>query len=178
MANPGRFELRNDGAFWSTKIPGTSIRSVKAWGRTYVVQRSIGGVGTSYSYIARGQKTRSGGSLSPAWNARVGQKWLLANESPKSLNWTLADTPAVEISSIPGLSGYLLASGALVESVPFDATSSDTVGSMFLQSPLGFGRDLYDFDFSMQSGEEYLSFSSSDLRPAATVPSLSSGSSS
>ncbi|HPJ20136.1 MAG TPA: hypothetical protein PK635_13575, partial [Actinomycetota bacterium] len=128
-----------------------------------------------YSHVARGQKTRPGGSLSPAWQARVGTKWLLANESPKSLNWTLAGTAAVEISSIPGLSGYLLAKGALVETVPFDATTSDTVGSMFLEIPLGFGRDLYDFDFSMQSGEEYLSFSSSVLRPAATVPSLASG---
>ena len=129
VKNPGRFELRNDGAFWSTQIPGASIRSVKAWGRTYVVQRSIGGVGTYYSHVARGQKTRSGGSLSPAWQARVGKKWLLANESPQSLNWTLAGTAAVEIVSIPGLSGYLLARGALVESVPFDATTSDTTGT-------------------------------------------------
>lgn len=176
VKNPGRFELRNDGAFWSTQIPGVSIRSVKAWGRTYVVQRSIGGVGTYYSHVARGQKTRSGGSLSPAWQARVGKKWLLANESPKSLNWTLAGTPAVAIGSIPGLSGYLLARGALVESVPFDATTSDTTGTMFLEIPLGFGRDLYDFDFSMQAGEEFMSFSSSILRPAATVPNLSGGS--
>ena len=174
--NPGRFELRNDGAFWSTKSPGTSIRSVRAWGHTYVVQRSIGGVGTYYSHIARGQKIRSGGALSPAWQARLGAKWLLANESPKSLTWTLSGTPAVEIASIPGLSGYLLASGALVESVPFDATTGDALGTMFLEIPLGFGRDLYDFDFSKTGGEEYLSFSSSVLRPAATVPSLSPGS--
>lgn len=37
------------------------------------------------------------------------------------------------------------------------------------------GRDLYDFEFSTQGGEEYLSFSSSVLRPAATVPELSAG---
>ena len=47
---------------------------------------------------------------------------------------------------------------------------------MFLEIPLGFGRDLYDFDFSMQGGEEFLSFDSSVLRPAATVPDLSGGS--
>ena len=132
MNNPGRFELRNDGAFWSTQSPGASIRAVKAWGRTYVVQRSIGGTGTYYS-TSPGQKTRPGGSLSSAWQARSAKKWLLANESPKSLNWTLASTAAVEIASIPGLSGYLLAKGALVETVPFDATTSDTVGSMFLR---------------------------------------------
>ena len=68
------------------------------------------------------------------------------------MNWTLAGTAAVENRVNPGLSGYLLAKGALVETVPFDATTSDTVGSMFLEIPLGFGRDLYDFDFSMQGG--------------------------
>ena len=175
VKNPGRFVLRNDGAFWSTEVAGTSIRSVKSWDRTYVVQRSLGGVGTYYSHVARGQKTRPGGSLSPAWKARVGQKWLLANESPDSLSWSLLGPPAVEIAAIPGLSGYLLARGALVESVPFDATTSDTLGTMFLEIPLGFGRDLYDFEFTMQDGEEYLSFDSSVLRPEATVPSLATG---
>ncbi len=176
VRSPGRFELRNDGRFWSTTSPGTSISAVKSWGRTYVLQRSIGGVGTYYSYVARGQKVRSGGALSPAWQARVGKKWLLANESPDSLSWTLSGSPVVKIAPIPGLSGYLLATGALVDTVPFDATTSDTVGSMFLEIPLGFGRDLLDFDFSMQGGEELMSFDSSVLRPAATVPDLASGS--
>lgn len=175
VRSPGRFELRDDGAFWATKSPGLSIRSVRAWGRTYVVQRSIGGVDTYYSHIARGQKTLPGGRLSPAWQARLGKQWLLANESPQSLTWTLSDVPAVTIRSIPGLPGYLLADGALVESVPFDATTSDTKGTMFLEIPLGFGRDLYDFDFAERDGQEYLSFQSSVLRPAATVPGLSPG---
>jgi CubicO group peptidase (beta-lactamase class C family) len=116
---PGRFKLRNGGAFWSTKAPGQSIRSVKSWGRTYLVARSLGGTGTFYSDTTAGQRTRSGGSLSPAWQARVGHRWLLANEDPSSLNWTNAGTPAVDIATIPGLSGYLLAKGALVEAVPF-----------------------------------------------------------
>ena len=80
-------------------------------------------------------------------------RWLLANEDPTSLNWTATDKPAVEIKTIPGLSGYLLATGALVESVPVDVTTSDTVGTMFLAVPLVPGRDLYDLDFSMRGGE-------------------------
>ena len=175
VKDPGRFELRKNGAFWSTETPGTSIRSDKAWGRTYLVHRSIGLNGTYYFDIALGQRIHSGGSLSPAWQARVGKKWLLASENPNSLWWTLFDTPAVEITSIPGLSGYLVPQGPLAQSAPFDATTSDTVGTMFLEIPIERGRDLFDFDFSMQAGEEYLSFASSVLRPAATVPSLASG---
>ncbi len=172
---PGRLVLRNDGAFWGTKV-AASLHTVQAWDRTYLVQRSVGGTGTYYSATTMGQRTRSGGALSPAWRARVGHTWLLANEDPTSLNWTNTGHPTVDIAAIPGLSGYLLATGALVESVPFDATTSDTVGSMFLQVPLLAGRDLYDFEFTKRGAEEFLSFSSSVLRPAATVSRLSSGS--
>lgn len=176
---PGHLELRRDGAFWATPeatgfFAAASFRSVEAWGRTYLVMRTVGGTGTYYSEVTLGQRTPSGGSLSPTWQARVGQKWLLANEDPSSLNWTLFGTPAVEIATIPGLSGYLLAEGALVQTVPFDATTSDSVGTMFLEVPQT-GRDLYDFDFSRQGEEELLSFGSSILRPAATVPSLPAG---
>ena len=114
VKDPGRYTLRKNGAFWSTQTPGTSYRSDRAWGRTYLVYRGIGGTGTYYVSNPVGQKVRSGGSLSPAWQARVGKKWLLASEDPSSLWWTLA-TPAVDVQSIPGLSGYLLAEGAVVE---------------------------------------------------------------
>ncbi len=172
---PGRFKLRNGGAFWSTKAHGQSPRLVRSWGRTYLVARNLGGTGTFFSDQTAGQRARSRGSLSAAWQARVGHRWLLANEDPSSLNWTNAGTPTVVIETIPSVSGYLLAKGALVESVPFDATTSDTLGTMFLQVPQLSGRDLYDCDFSMRDGEEFLSFSSGVLRPAATVPGLSAG---
>ena len=176
VRSPGRFELRNDGRFWATRPPGTSISAVKSWGRTYVLQRSIGGVGTYYSYVARGQKVRSGGALSPAWQARVGKKWLLANESPESLSWTLSGSPVVKIAPIPGLSGYLLATGALVDSVPFDATTSDTAGRCSWRFPWGSAATCWTSTSRRRVGEEYLSFDSSVLRPAATVPDLAAGS--
>ncbi len=54
----------------------------------------------------------------------------------------LSEVSAPGKVALPGLPGYLLAKGALVESVPFDATTGDTLGTMFLEIPLGFGRDL------------------------------------
>jgi len=178
VREPGRLVRRANGAFWSTATSGSSIKVVKAWGRKYLTLRGIGGTGTFRTHSTLGQRVRSGGAISQAWRARVGMRWLLANEDPTSLNWTATDKPAVEIKTIPGLSGYLLATGALVESVPVDVTTSDTVGTMFLAVPLVPGRDLYDLDFSMRGGEEYLTFSSSVLRPAATVPALVRGSNS
>lgn len=172
---PGRLVLRNDGTFWGTTAP-SSLRIMRAWDRTYLVLRKPGGTGTYNSASTMGQRTRSGGGLSPAWQARVGHTWLLANENPASLSWTNSGSPTIDINAIPGVSGYLMASGALVESVPFDARASDTVGSMFLEVPLLSGRDLYDFEFTRNGADEFLSFSSSVLRPAATVTPLASGS--
>lgn len=174
---PGRFVHRGGGAFWSTRNPGQSIRTVRAWGRTYLVSRTIGGTGTYRTNMTLGQRVRSGGSLSPVWRSRVGSQWLLVNEHPSSAFWSLLP-PAVEIAAIPGLSGYLLARGALVDSVPFDPKTSDTLGSMFVEVPLMMGRDMYDLAFSQRDGREYLTFTSSVLQSAASVPGLSAGSSS
>ena len=174
VPQPGRLVRRADGSFWSTASLGRSVNVVRSWGRSYLTLRGIGGTGTFRTYATLGQRVRSGGTLSPAWQQRVGAKWLLANEDPNSANWTLGP-PAVEIAAVPGLSGYLLAKGALVESVPFDTTTSDTRGTMFLEVPLVPGRDMYDFDFSTQDGQEWMSFSSSVLQPAASVPDLSAG---
>ncbi len=173
---PGRYVRRAGGAFWATKNPGQSIRLVKAWDRTYLVSRAIGGTGTFRAQTTIGQRVRPGGSLSPVWRNRVGSQWLLANEDPSSIFWSFGGPPSVEIADIPGLSGYLLARGALVDSVPFDAMTSDSFGSMFVEVPLMTGRDMYDFEFSQHDGQEYLRFSSSLLQSAATVTSLSAGS--
>lgn len=176
VRQPGRYVHRGDGRFWATKNPGQSITSVKAWDRRYLVSRAVGGTGTYRSSMTIGQNVRPGGRLTPAWRNRVGSTWLLANEDPSSVFWSIGDPPAVEIAAVPGLSGYLLAQGALVALVPFDAMTSDTSGSMFVEVPLMMGRDMYDFDFSQSGGQEYLRFSSSVLKSAATVASLSAGS--
>jgi hypothetical protein len=167
---------RAGGAFWATKNPGQSIRTVKAWDRTYLVSRTIGGTGTYRAQMTLGQRVRPGGALSSAWRNRVGSQWLLANEDPTSIFWSAGGPPAVEITDIPGLSGYLVAQGALVASVPFDARTSDSFGSMFVEVPLMTGRDMYDFDFSQRGGQDYMKFSSSVLQSAATVAGLSAGS--
>lgn len=171
VKRPGRYVLRADGGFWSTEVPGTSIRTTKGWGRRYVVLQHVAGTANTYTSMALGQKMRPGRTL-PAWAGRVKQRWLLANEHPLSLAWA---TPQMIFTRIPGLSGYLMASGVLVESVPFNASETPDLGSMFLQVPLMAGRDLYDFNIVQHGGEDVLMFASSVLRQEATVPDLAVG---
>jgi CubicO group peptidase (beta-lactamase class C family) len=170
VPRPERYVLRADGRWWSTQEP-QSLYLKQAWDRTYLVLRQLGGTGTYYNSFAFGQKMRSSTTV-PAWSARIGQAWLLANENPESVAW---EVPALTFHAIPGLSGYLMADGAMVGSVPFDAGNSPELGSMFLQIPLMAGRDLYDFDVARHGPEDVLQFKSSVLRQQATVPALTRG---
>ena len=174
VKDPGRYTLRKNGAFWSTKTPGPSYRSVRAWGRTYLVYRGIGGTGTYYLSDPAGSADSVGGFVVAGLAGPGGQEVVVGQRGPE-LDVVDARNSRRRHPSVPGLSGYLLAEGAVVSSVPFDATTSDTVGTMFLQVPLNGGRDLFDFDFSKRGGEEFLSFDSSVLRPAATVPDSVAG---
>jgi len=173
MVTSGRYRQRADGAFWSTSGDGTSIRSQAAWGRKFLVQRSAGDPAVFADDLVVGQRVRGGGQTPPAWDQRTNQTWLLANENPESVTWT-AGPPAITVKSIPGLQGYLLADG-MVSTMPFNAAGSRSVGTMFLTIPYLLGRDMFDVTFTEREGEEWLSFASSQLRPAATVPRLAAG---
>ena len=59
--------------------------------------------------------------------------------------------------------------------VPFNASETPDLGSMFLQVPLMAGRDQYDFSIARHGGEDVLTFASSVLRQQATVPDLAVG---
>lgn len=169
---PGRFLARGDGRFWSTAVPGQSIRVQQAWGRRYLIIRSLADTGNYFSSLAVGQRVRSL-PTTPQWAARQGQKWLLANENPESTAWQV---PWLMFDRIPGVTGYLMAYGTLVGYTPFNAAEDPAVGSMFLQVPLGMGRDQYDFDVSSHGGEDVLQVGASVLRQEATVPALTTGS--
>ncbi len=169
----GRYRQRADGAFWSTSGDGTSIRPQAAWGRKFLVKRSTGDPAVFSEDLVVGQKVRSGGQPAAAWDQRVNQSWLLANEDPESVTWT-AGPPAITVKAIPGLPGYLLADG-MVSAMPFNAAGSSSVGTMFLTIPYLLGRDMFDVAFTERGGDEWLSFASSQLRPVATVPRLAAG---
>ncbi len=166
------YTLRTDGAFWTSGVPAKSVRAVSAWGRTYLVFRSPGGVGHYVIDIPLGERIDPGAPLSAAWRARAGHTWLMANESPDSRAWALG--PSVRLTEIPGLPGYLDV-GYYEAPAPVDVGGSDTLGSMFLVVPTAFGRDLEDLSVEARGGEEWLHWGGTVLRPQATVPGLTSG---
>ena len=83
VKDPGRYELRKNGAFWSTKTPGTSIRSVRAWGRTYLVHRSIGMTGTYYFDMAAWPADPLGGFVVAGLAGTGGQEVVAGQRGPQ-----------------------------------------------------------------------------------------------
>ena len=166
------FSLRSDGAFWSSGVPASSVRTVPAWGRSYLVLRLPGGMGHYVTDIPLGERIDSAAPLPAAWRARAGRTWLMANEAAGSRAWTLG--PSLALTEIPDLPGYLVV-GYYEAPAPVDVGGSDTLGSMFLVVPTAFGRDLEDLVVESRGGEEWLHWGGTVLRPQATVARLAAG---
>ena len=92
---------------------------------------------------------------------------------------TATDKPAVEIKTIPDCRATCWGYGALVESVPVDVTTSDTVGTHVPRGPASSPVATSTISTSpCEAARSTFTFSSSVLRPAATVPALVRGSNS
>lgn len=167
VGRPGRYVMRRDGAFWSE---GKSIRTVRGWGRTFLVLRQPAGYGHYRVRFMLGERVSPGASTSPAWQSRTATVWLPVAELPTSLTWTLP--PGTRLREVPGLPGYLwLDSNA----IPFDARGSDLLAPMFLTVPGVMGRDLGDLVVVPRGGEEFLRVGPVVVRPKSGVPEISAG---
>jgi len=166
--------LRSDGAFWASE-GHSSIRAVTGWGRRYLDLRSPGGYGHYRTDILLGERVLPGKPLSVAWQARVGQVWLLVTEIATSTLW--GAPPTVSISDVPDLPGYvgMAGDGSGDAASLIDPGTSDTLGAMFLVIPTAQGRDLADVVFMQRGGEEWLRTGSAVARPKASVPVLATG---
>lgn len=160
--SPLTYTFRADGRWWPEQPVAASIHAVTGWGRTYLVQSIPVGFGNAFGDYLVGQRVQPNGPIATAWRERLGD-WLLANEPAESFAWL--GSPISEFRTIPGLSGYLLAG-----EVPFDARQADR-GSMFLQVPLMWGRDLVDI---LPNGD-LLVQGDAVLRRKSTVPALAAG---
>lgn len=195
---------RVDGSFSSDAAPNTAYWAFEGEGRRYLAARRPGGWGHYLTAIPFGQRvqpasaaatwqglvgpryrptTSSAGEewaapLSPAWQARVGQRWLVVNEDAHSIPLVQGTPPQFRLDAIDGLPGYLLASAISTTAQIVNPAGSDTVARMFLKIPVNFGRDLSDVVIETHNGEEWVRYGSTLFRPQASIPLLAAGNSS
>jgi hypothetical protein len=165
--------LRTDGRFHSDGH-AAGYRVVRGGNRTYLDCNFAGLDGYSATTLLFYQKLAARTPLSAAWQRRDGGVWLTVNEQPDSVHYDSAP-PALQVSSVPGLPGYVAvcawAEGWHID----DATLSDDVAQLFLQIPGNFGRDQEDLFVVPREGEEWMRWSATLFRPLATVPGLAAG---
>lgn len=160
---------RVDGSFASDTQPLTAYWTFNADGCRYLAQRTQKGMGHYLTEMPWAQRVEPAADLSPAWQTRVGQRWLWVNESDQSV--LLASyPPVVTLEKGQELPGYLLGPTGIV-----DPSGDDRLARMFLKIPVLQGRDLNDVVMEMRDGEEWLRCGGQLFRPQASVPVLAAG---
>ena len=109
------------------------------------------------------------GFCRPAWNSRLGKKWLMTNEHPES-----SDRWASPLMQLPSVDNLLLShywTGLQV----VDPFLSDSRAGMMLLIPQMYGTELYDVVIETHAGEEWIHFGSYLYRPQETIQALING---
>lgn len=152
-----------DGNWWPPAPAQAPFHAVTGWARTYLAQVTYLYGGRSSAQIPLGERVASSGPTSAAWAKRLGT-WVAVNPRPDSTAW-LSGLPAFEITSIPGLPGYVDFGGTVLNAQGHAAT-------VFAQVPQNNGRDQDDLE--PQPGG-LLRGGSWVLMPAAAIPVLAPG---
>lgn len=143
--------LRSDGRWWSETGDGFSFQFVVLRGMRYLVQRRPGASGHYWATAPLGQQLSPLETpLPPAWQARVGTTWELANESPDSAAMRNGPLRAA-LGVLAELPGYLMwAHSELVR--PLDHARA----GMTVKVPVNDGRDLTELVFRTVDGVEQI----------------------
>ena len=170
-------QYRTDGWFTREEVPLLSYQVVAVAGTQYLAARAPMGAGHYLDQLADSQRVQPlAAPLLPAWSNRLGSTWLIVNESPDSEHYQPSADPRFTLTSVPELSGLVMARPALNPSPQvLDPSTSDTVARMMLVIPGVEGRDLNDLDIIVKGGEEWVRWGDWLHRPTATVPVLPAG---
>ena len=166
--------LRTDGRFHADGSAGSTY-TMTAGGRRYLVNRTVGGNGHYLDSMLLAQKLHPLPALSAPWQSRAGHLWLAVNERPDSATYAEDAGPLLMVSDVPGLAGYVTVTTPSYGNQTVDPSTSDTLGSMFLQIP-GFGsRDLEDAVIEKHGAEDWIWWGGTLYRPEAAAPTLATG---
>ena len=168
--------LRRDGWWVSDAKPDIAWSTVAAGGRKFLVQRVPFGAGHYRIQLLAGEGVYAAGLLSATWERRLGRSWLIVNERPSDIGFSVDDSrPRVSLRGVEGLGGLLsvsLEAGGSGETTTslVDPSSSEGVARMFLLD-----RDESDFRIEPRPGEEWAWYDGFVLRPQETVPVIARG---
>lgn len=169
---PGLQE-RQDSRYVAAAQPGLSFRCAQVGGRRYLAARQPAGNGHYAEELPLGHDLPAAPPLSARWQARVGRRWLAANDAYGSA-LSLGAAPWLQLETVPDLQGYLVATAPSLDRVlqVVAPGAGDDRALMCLKVPVLQGRDLGDVVVEARGAEEWLRWGSTLFRPLETVPAL------
>jgi CubicO group peptidase (beta-lactamase class C family) len=165
------FKLRSDGWYAADGDPVTALRLLTASGRNYLAVRKPAASRLYSITTLFAQRLDAKPAISAAWLARVGERWLPVNKDLTIHYPVKVDDQTVQLTAIPGLTGYLQSGKILCDMTP---PGNDRLNGMFLIMPDGV-RGLYDAAMETWNAEQWLRLGSTLYRPQSTVPLLAPG---
>ncbi len=169
--------LRQDGRFAADSSPNKAYRGLVAAGRRYLAVRIPYGMEHYEMELPVGHELPVGPPLSARWQARLGRRWLTANEPYSAFLALGRQPPLISLGGVQGLEGYIavsLRAGGFDLVQVVDPRDSDHVARMCLKIPLDNGWGLSDLVIEERQGEEWVLWCGTRYRPLETVPSLGS----
>jgi CubicO group peptidase (beta-lactamase class C family) len=170
--------LRPDGYLVADSNPVRAYRGCVAAGCRYLAVRFPCGMGHYDMELPVGHELPPASPLSARWQARIGRRWLTANEPYSSFLALGRQPPLISLVKVQDLEGYLavslrLAGLDLVQVV--DPQRNDQVARMCLKIPIDNGWGLSDLVIEEREGEEWLRWCGTLYRPVESVRTLSVG---
>ena len=161
-----RLQRRQGGDLIADSAPDRALLVIEADGRPHLALREPKGLKHYASATTLGQLLAPLAPLSAPWRARLQHRWLMVND-PYSTLLALGMPPLFNLWQAPGLTGYLVAAGKVV-----NPSASDDHALMCTKVA---ARDLNDLIMVQRNGEEWVRWGSTLYRPLATVSRLATG---
>jgi CubicO group peptidase (beta-lactamase class C family) len=169
------FKLRTDGWYAADGDPVKALRILTRSGRTYIAQRLKKGAGHYSNTSLLAQRLDKQPAVTPAWKARVDERWLPVNKETYVNFPVKVENPSFQLGQLSdledGLTGYLMGSNILRAMSP---ASDDRLDGMFLFLPDGM-RAVVDASMEPWQGQQWLRLGSYLYRPQSGVLVLHSG---
>ena len=103
-----KMRVRTDGYWWADGQSAACFRFQTVEAHSYMIWRSLSANQLYWREVPMGERLPPlDVSLSDAWRARVGSRWVCVNESPESLTQVLGPTVG-RIDELKALPGYVL----------------------------------------------------------------------
>ncbi len=173
-----------DGRFSFDAAPYPLFRFALADGRRYLLSSTRSGYGYCADELPLAHRIVDtvGATLLPAWQARVGRRWVAVTFDPSLTALADGNSPHLALQAVPLLPSYVMLSipALQVADQVLDPRASAERALMCLKLPLiDTGRDLADLVVrtlaTATGAEDWLEWNSTQFRPFESIPLLTPG---